>query len=592
MAMIRTLVAAAAASCCSLAGLAQTAAARPALSLLPPSAYAALQFGGLGAGAPAARAWPAAAMLVEALDRMPVEMRAEGLDRGLDEAADGLLDGLAHLGLRTADLRALLDCRMTLAVGRLTTVGMGPSLALLVEFGQHEAAVDRVLAALLAQFERRGGLEGNAVAFGSVAAREFETGEGVPLLLAKVAGNLVLTNSKGLLGEMVEVAAGRTAALDVGGYTQLPAAPLLGAFVHTGRLFGMLEPVLPYEAAGLADALGFGKVEHLYAAFGADAAGGFDQVRVAVAGAATGLLKAASRTPADLSFADLCSENTVVFAAQSLDLPALLDAGRRLLEFLPNRARQAVEQQIARDLRRDLREIGMSPAELESLLRAFGDQIAWSIGLEAGPIPKPEVLARMTVRDPHQVAALLGRFEQVTAEQEGFEWRERDVDGLKIRYFALPLGEQLQLTPCYAFVDGALLFGSDVMGLVRALRRSGTPASLRQQPDFAALAADVAGAGKLLYVRGFRLAELGWRSVESFVFPQLDAMRDENGFGSEILPDLETVAAALGTSTYATWADDAGATQKHRGFLTGGTFLAAMAVAIDEILARAAARER
>src|SRR5690606_10441275 len=104
------------------------------------------------------------------------------------------------------------------------------------------------------------------------------------------------------------------------------------------------------------------------------------------------------------------------------------------------------------------------------------------------------------------------------------------------------------------------------------------------------MAKEFDGACELLHVRAFRLAELGWRTVETWAYPQLDAHRDQVGFGSEALPDAETMAAALGSSTFAVFVDDNGFTQRHRGLLTIGSILAAVGTMADEVLSRASAK--
>jgi hypothetical protein len=403
---------------------------------------------------------------------------------------------------------------------------------------------------------------------------------------------LVFTNSLGLLQELAAVASGNSPALaataPIGELPQrLGANPAVSLFLNTDRLMGMFEPLLPYEAAGWADALGIGRIAHVYATIGADAHGGVDQVGVAMGGAASGLLKAASSKPADLAFAELCTDNTVLFAAQSLDLAAVLDAARKILPLLPERARVQIEHDVHRDLTRDLQASGLTPEGLEAMVRAFGDQMAVALALEPGPIPKPEVLGRISVRDRGLVADVMARLEAAVADEQGVQWKSRKVDDHEVRYFSLPIEDKLQLTPCYVVTDQALLFGTEVMALTRALRRSGdAETSLANQQDFQAVRKDFAGAGRILHLRAFRLAELGWRSVETFVYPQLDAQRDQNGFGSEILPDMETVSAALGSTTFATFVDDRGITQKHRGLLTLGAAAATFAVFVDELLLR------
>jgi hypothetical protein len=124
---------------------------------------------------------------------------------------------------------------------------------------------------------------------------------------------------------------------------------------------------------------------------------------------------------------------------------------------------------------------------------------------------------------------------------------------------------------------------------VRALRQD--PAtSFAAQPDYAELAQTVGGASGVLHCRLFRAAEIGWRTVETMVYPLLDGQKEMLGFGSEALPDSETVAKALGTLTSIYRVDDAGVTTESRGLLTYGALLAAFGLVGDEVLDRASTK--
>ncbi len=280
----------------------------------------------------------------------------------------------------------------------------------------------------------------------------------------------------------------------------------------------------------------------------------------------------------------------MLFGARSLDLPAVIDAAHRFVALLPGPARQEFQREVGRELARELRQAGTTPAEVDRIVRAFGDQVGFALSLEKGAIPKPELLVRVAVRDREIVAALLRQVEQLVVEA-GFEWKTRRVDGREVRYFSLPLEDQLQLSPCYVLTDDALLLGSDVLGLNRALRQAESPdESLAAREDFQAMTKHFAGANGVLHLRAFRLAELGWRTVETLGYPQIDAHRETIGFGSEALPDAETVAEALGCSTFAQFVDERGFTQQHRGLVTIGALLAGAATLADEVLARAGAK--
>lgn len=213
-----------------------------------------------------------------------------------------------------------------------------------------------------------------------------------------------------------------------------------------------------------------------------------------------------------------------------------------------------------------------------------------ALSLANDGLPKPELLMRLTLRDGGTVARLLQRLERATGEN-GLEWRTRTVDGIDVRYCQLPLGDSpLQLTPCYARVGDTLWLGSEVAVLVRALRPTEGHEGLDQQDDAPALLAQAGDANGVLHVRTGHLAAMLWPLLETWVIPQLDAQRDELGFGSEVLPDEELVQAALGTSTTVLRVDAHGFTVEQHGPTRFGQQMAALGFVVDELLARAAAK--
>jgi hypothetical protein len=91
----------------------------------------------------------------------------------------------------------------------------------------------------------------------------------------------------------------------------------------------------------------------------------------------------------------------------------------------------------------------------------------------------------------------------------------------------------------------------------------------------------------VVHIRSFRGVEIGWRSVETMLYPMLDANADEIGFDSDSLPDSEQLAAALGTTTFVYRVDDDGVTVKTEGPMAMGALLAAFGMLGDEVLSRA-----
>jgi hypothetical protein len=416
--------------------------------------------------------------------------------------------------------------------------------------------------------------------------QQVTTAGGPPVWFGSLAGCFVVSNSRGYLQEMAAVARGAAPSLASLRGLPVPAAdgPELASLLLDGRqVAASLQPHLPYEAAAWSDALGLGLLQTLHASV----RGGNDRLQVGIGGSAQGLAKVLVAGPADLGFARACSPNTIAFGAGSVDAAGLLDAGRRLVELLPAEPRRELQREFLRELRR----AGAAPAHVEAMLRAFAPQIAFAFALEKGAVPKPELLLRIGVRDAEAVAGALQHLEAAAA-QHGLEWRTRNVGDQSMRFCNLRLPDGgPQLSPCYVLQQDALWCASDTAALVRALRQAEDgEGSLAAQPDFVALAHSSQGASGLLHLRSFRAAEIGWRAVETWLYPQLDAHRDEIGFGREALPDAEETARALGTSTFVYRVDDEGVTVENRGPFTLGSLLAAVGAVADEVLSRAAGR--
>lgn len=564
-------------------------------ALLPASTYAAIRFGGLAACREATSAWPMAAVVQTFLQQVPGEVRAEHLDKEFDQAAVQVQKALQRAGLNPADVKQVLGQPMTLAFGRLSIEGMGPSVALLIETGDKKPAINRVVQCASHHLARLAdGGETGQVDIGGQPFHVLNLNEGPPLFAGQVGKWYVASNSRGFVRELLDVASGKAQSLGKSSRVvqlqgQLPAPALVSLFVHAERMFSGIAPHLPYEAEEWSQALGLGHVDAVYAATTANAQGGADVLHFGVGGSERGLMKALVAAPVDLSFAKSCSANTVVFGSGSFDVPAVVDAFHRFAALLPAAARDEMLQELGRELAGELRGIGSSPRELDRLLRAFGTQIDMALALEKGAVPKPELLVRIAVRDASVVTGVLQQLEGL-ATQHGLEWKTRATDDHTVRFCNVPVpGAGLQLSPCYVLTKDSLWLGSDAAALVRALRQDAAD-SLASQPDFQELAAHGKGASGLLHLRLFRAAEIGWRTVEAMGYPQLDAHRDEIGFGSEALPDGETIAKALGTSTFVYRVDDDGVTVQNRGTFSFGAFLAAFGTCGDELLGRASAK--
>ncbi|MFT4514135.1 MAG: hypothetical protein ACI91B_002843, partial [Planctomycetota bacterium] len=283
-----------------------------------------------------------------------------------------------------------------------------------------------------------------------------------------------------------------------------------------------------------------------------------------------------------------CSKNTVVFGAGSFDIPAVIDAFKRFTKLLPAEAQREMYREMSQEMDREFGHAGTSPAEVNALLRSFGNQIGFAITLEKGAMPKPELLVRLSVKNAEPIAELLQRIEGLSSKAQDLEWRSRKAGDIDVRFCNVTIEDQFQISPCYALTADGLWIGSDVAGLVRALRRMDNPEkNLTSAEDFQKLAKDSAGASGVMHIRSFRGVQIGWRTVETMLYPMIDAKSDELGFDSDALPDSETLAAAVGTTTMIYRVDDDGVTVKSEGPMTVGAFLAVFGAAADEVLSRA-----
>lgn len=567
---------------------------RSVADALPASTYAAVRFGGLDACREAVGQLPMTALVESFFGELPAELRDQVLEDGLADAADELRQHLQEAGIKPAELRAVLSQPMAVAVGRLSIEGMGPSLCLLVEEGNRRQAINNTMRAVGRLLPRLGAnveLGRDEIAGHKLYRLQIE--DGPPVFAGWLGQYYVVSNSRGYLTEVANVQAGTQVSLAASTRVgqlrqQLPAPPLMSMMINASSVMDALAPHLPYEAADLSDALGLGRLDVIYSAMTASERGGTDLLHVGIGGSERGLAKALVATPADLSFAKVCSANTIVFGAGSFDMPAVIEAFQRFVKLLPAEAQQEIRREMGREMAREMRHMGTSPAEVHGMLRAFGNQIGFAVSLEKGAVPKPEMLLRLSVDDHAPISSLMQRVEALSTREAHVEWRSRKAGAHEVRFCNVQVEDQLQLSPCYVLTDDNLWIGSDVAGLVRALRRADKPEkSLAATEDFARMAREATGASGVVHIRSFRGVEIGWRSVETMLYPMLDANADEIGFDSDSLPDSEQLAAALGTTTFVYRVDDDGVTVKTEGPMAMGALLAAFGMLGDEVLSRA-----
>jgi len=561
--------------------------------LLPASTYAAVRFGGLEACRQATGQLPMTPIVKSLLSAVPPEMRREILDGRIEMAADHVRNALQQHGVKPSDVRAMLGQPMTWAFGRLSIEGMGPSMCLVVEEGNNRESINRCVRAGLNVIRRFA--EDTSVKRIEIAGTPFYhvSIEGYPVFAGSIAGNYCISNSRGYLKEVIQVAAGKkkslVAATAVAGLRQqLPAPPLAAYTINASSVMDMLTPHLPYEAADFSDALGLGRLDLIYGAVTASEKGGADMLHIGIGGSEKGLAKSLVAAPADLTFAKACSKNTVVFGAGSFDIPAVIDAFQRFIKLLPAEAQKEMRREMGREMAREFRQMGTSPAEVHSLLKAFGNQVGFAFSLERGAMPKPEMLVHVAVNNAETVSALMQRIEAISAREGGLEWRTRKAGDQEVRFCNVPIEDKMQLSPCYALSKDALWIGTDVAGLIRSIKRGQSEReSLADAEDFQTLAKETAGASGVLHVRSFRGVQIGWRTVETMGYPMIDAQSEELGFDSSILPDSDELAEALGTTTVVYRVDDDGVTVNTKGPMTFGAILAAFGALGDEVLSRA-----
>jgi len=567
---------------------------RTVVDVLPASTYAAVRFGGLDACRQAVGQLPMTQLVESFFGELPAELRDQILEEGLAEAADELRQNLQEAGIKPAELRAVLSQPMAVAVGRLSIEGMGASICLLVEEGNRRQEINNTMRAVGRLMPRLGvDLKVGRDEIAGHKLYHLHIEDGPPVFAGWMGNHYVVSNSRGFLKEIANVQLGKQPSLAtttrVGQLRQqLPAPPLMSMVVNASTVMDAIAPHMPYEAADMSDALGLGRLDLIYSAMTASERGGTDLLHVGIGGSESGLAKALVAKPADLSFANVCSPNTIVFGAGSFDLPAVIDAFERFVKLLPAAAQQEIHREMGREMAREMRHMGTSPTEVHSIMKAFGDQVGMAISLEKGAVPKPELLVRLSVDERGPVSSLMQRIEALSTREAHVEWRSRKAGDHEVRFCNVQVEDQLQLSPCYVLDEGNLWIGSDVAGLVRALRRAGKPQkSLAATEDFAQMAREATGASGVVHIRSFRGVEIGWRSVETMLYPMLDANADEIGFDSEALPDSEELAAALGTTTFVYRVDDDGVTVKTEGPMAMGALLAAFGMLGDEVLSRA-----
>ena len=360
---------------------------------------------------------------------------------------------------------------------------------------------------------------------------------------------------------------------------------MISAYLNTESVLSVLDPFLPYEATEIGDAIGINGLNGIYLGISGTATGSAEVLHLGLTGSERGILRAPIAGPVSLEAARYCSKDTVVFGAAALDPTAFLDACERLFQLLPRAVRQEVHEELTRELGRELSQAGMSLEHLEGLLRSFGPSLSFALNVPQ-QLPIPEILAFLEVGNPQAIEPLL----QAVVDESGLEWhtttsRDREI------YYTNVVVEGVMLSPCFAFDDGMLIFSSHVRNLKAALSQKQNPEdSLAAQDSFRQLQQDVGDATALVHVRGNKMIDLMWPLAEGQMRMFLDTEGRQMGLNSDLMPEVEEVSRALGTSSLSLHIDEGGVFFKQVSNTGPGAMLAGAAMFLDAILQTAQGR--
>jgi hypothetical protein len=556
---------------------------------LPASSYAVVRFGGLEQAAEVGGRLGLVRLGQALIDQGAGPAFQQFIGPAIEEAASELRNGLAPLGIAAGDLRGLLARPMALGIGRPTLFGneLIPSVALVVDIGDRAEEIRRVVGALEAILVQTGpDITVAGLTVDGHRARVLSAAEAPGnIVIGRIGDYLLVTNSRGYFRDCVRTIDGKTprlTALDAV-RANLPEPAMLSAYVNTDPVLSVLDPFLPYEASDIGEAIGIRGLTGLYIGVSGAGGGSAEVLHLGIAGSEQGLLRAPFAGPVSLEAAGYCSKDTVLFGAAALDPSAFLDAGQRMLALLPPNARQEVERELSQELGRELRQFGMTPEQLEAIVRAFGPSLSIAVNVPKQLIPIPEVMAFLEIRNPQLVEPILA----MVMDQSELEWRTTTSRDREIHYANVKV-DNVMLSPCFAFDDGMLLVSSHVRNLKAALGRRERPEdSLAAQPSFRRLQEDVGDATALVHIRGNKLIDLTWPMAESQLRMVLDGPGRQLGLNSDVIPQVEDVSQALGTSSLSFHVNDGGIFLKQVSNTGLGAILAGAAMFFDAVLAQA-----
>lgn len=555
--------------------------------VFPESSYAVVRFGGLERATAVGERLGLVRLGKVLVDRGAGDAFDQFVKPAIDEAASELRRELQHLGLSAGDLRGVLQRPMALGIGRPTLFGeaMAPSVGLVIDVGNRAEQITRVLGvmeAMLLQTEPDISAEDLTLEGHRVRALSSSEMPG-NIVMGRIGDYMVVTNSRGYFRDCARVIAGQGAPVARMGEVRrnLPEPAILSAYVNTDSAQSVLDPFLPYEATEIGEGLGIQGLSGFYLGASGSGAGSAEVLHLGLTGSERGILRAPIAGPVSLDAARYCSEDTVLFGAASLDLAAFLEAGERMITLLPRDMRAEVHDELGRELRQS----GMEPEQLHALMRAIGPTLSVAFNIPQQPIPIPEVLAFLEIRDLQAIEPLLG---MVMAESD-LEWKSTTSRDREIKY-ANVNADGVMFSPCFTIDDGTLLVSSHVRTLKAALAQRQQPESLATQPSFVKLAQEVGDATALLHARGNKLIELTWPMLETQLGMVIAGAGRDYGLNSDVIPESQDLSAALGTSTLSLHVDDTGFLLKQSSNTGLGAGLAGALMFFDAVLQAAQGR--
>jgi len=562
----------------ALLAMASTVPAQDPASVFPSSTYAVVRFSGLQELQESASSQALLRLVHNLSERMDPEARQEILGQGMEEMAREISGFLREMRLSPQDAKAVLDGPIAVAIGRPVIFDdeMVPSVAVAIGGGQRGEQARRIMTTFEQRMTDRDVLSASDAEGMGVPARIIRhrdiSGEVVHGMIGSVG---VLTNSPGLFAECVEQSSSGTQATSAGS--------LASVFINTKVLepmFPLVQSFLPYGFEDLFPMLGVEGLDGIRMESRVDGEGCLDSFEIGMKGSKDGLFKTLMADPADLGAARYCGEDTVLFSAMSLDCMGLVASIERIMSALPKQVRDEAHREMEREMRREL---GMSPQQLHGLVSAFGKNVSFAVETYRNQLI-PTVTLFVEVADQGTVADLLAGIEGETQT----EWKElsaRKEGDVPIRYTALQM-DDVSIRPGYAFHEGRLILCSDVTKLRAAVRRATSgEGTLAGVESFQRETSRFSKAGMIVHSRMDRGAELGWPMAEGPLRALLDSDDAQRmGLHSGMVPEVEEVAAALGTGTFAVTVSGDGIRVEQRSHLGLGTLLCMLGVAVGETL--------